>query len=188
MIQRNNFLLTELNCHRVLITAVLLAAKFFDDAYYNNAYYAKIGGVLVTEMNGLEVDFLFRINFSLHVTEDEFTKYRNELVLHSQQYSPVSTAVNLALQQPVIAMDKLQYVVPVQQHVMYYDPSSSLQRPSNSWVAPQPQPPQVEPVSTQAHRQYTSTPNRCSNHAWLVPDGSPSQQISHKMLAGGLSN
>lgn len=80
LIQRNNFLLTELNVHRVVITAILLAAKFFDDAYYNNAYYAKVGGVLVSEMNGLEVDFLFRINFSLHVTPEVFDKYRMELL------------------------------------------------------------------------------------------------------------
>jgi hypothetical protein len=83
LIQRNNFLLTELNVHRVVITAILLAAKFFDDAYYNNAYYAKVGGVLVSEMNGLEVDFLFRINFSLHVPPELFHKYRAELVSHS---------------------------------------------------------------------------------------------------------
>lgn len=68
LIERNNFLLTELNVHRVIITAILLAAKFFDDAYYNNAYYAKVGGVLVSELNGLEVDFLFRINFSPRTT------------------------------------------------------------------------------------------------------------------------
>lgn len=83
LIQRNNFLLTELNVHRVVITAILLAAKFFDDAYYNNAYYSKVGGVLVSEMNGLEVDFLFRINFSLHVTPEVFEKYKAELVAHS---------------------------------------------------------------------------------------------------------
>jgi len=83
LIQRNNFLLTELNVHRVVITAVLLAAKFFDDAYYNNAYYSKVGGVLVAEMNGLEVDFLFRINFSLHVTPELFDKYKAELLAHS---------------------------------------------------------------------------------------------------------
>lgn len=34
-------------------------------------------------MNGLEVDFLFRINFSLHVTPELFQKYRAELVSHS---------------------------------------------------------------------------------------------------------
>lgn len=83
LIQNNNFVLSELNVHRVVITAILLAAKFFDDAYYNNAYYAKVGGVLVSEMNGLEVEFLFRINFSLHVKPDVFIKYQDELVSHA---------------------------------------------------------------------------------------------------------
>lgn len=83
LIQRNNFLLTELNVHRVVITAVLLAAKFFDDAYYNNAYYAKVGGVLVEEMNNLECQFLFKIDFSLRVLPDDFEKYSVELISHS---------------------------------------------------------------------------------------------------------
>jgi hypothetical protein len=107
LIQRNNFLLTELNVHRVVITAILLAAKFFDDAYYNNAYYSKVGGVLVSEMNGLEVDFLFRINFSLHVTPDVFDKYRAELVSHS-----VSAGLTMPPQQP-------------QQHLQALDMQSS---------------------------------------------------------------
>jgi len=88
LIQRHNFVLTELNVHRVVITAVLLAAKFFDDAYYNNAYYAKVGGVLGSEMNGLEVEFLFRINFSLHVKPDEFAKYQANLVSHAVGTDP----------------------------------------------------------------------------------------------------
>lgn len=103
LIERNNFLLTELNVHRVVITAILLAAKFFDDAYYNNAYYAKVGGVLVSELNGLEVDFLFRINFSLHVQPEVFAKYKAELVSHSinsglipaQLATPVATSQQL---------------------------------------------------------------------------------------------
>jgi Cyclin len=90
LIQRNNMLLSELNVHRVVVTAVLLAAKFFDDAYYNNAYYAKVGGVLVSELNGLEVDFLFRINFSLHVPPEEFEKYRCELMSRSEAVSAVT--------------------------------------------------------------------------------------------------
>ena len=101
LIQRNNFLLTELNVHRVVITAVLVAAKFFDDAYYNNAYYAKVGGVLVSEMNGLEVDFLFRVNFSLQFTPELFRKYRDELLSHANvvvpsilQMVPVSIATH----------------------------------------------------------------------------------------------
>jgi len=96
LIQRNNFLLTELNVHRVIITAILLAAKFFDDAYYNNAYYAKVGGVLVTEMNSLEVEFLFRINFSLHVTSEVFSRYHAELISHAVG-TPDTSALNAVL-------------------------------------------------------------------------------------------
>ena len=90
-------MLTELNVHRVVITGILLAAKFFDDAYYNNAYYAKVGGVLVSEMNGLEVDFLFRINFSLHVTPEVFEKYRVELLSQAAScgFGPQATAEGL---------------------------------------------------------------------------------------------
>jgi hypothetical protein len=47
-------------------------------------------------MNGLEVDFLFRINFSLHVTPELFQKYREELVSHSRgpsvQHMPMPVA------------------------------------------------------------------------------------------------
>lgn len=93
LIQGNNFVLTELNVHRVAITSILLAAKFFDDAYYNNAYYAKVGGVLVTEMNRLEVEFLFRINFSLHVSPELYNKYHAELGAHAAGENPTSGCV-----------------------------------------------------------------------------------------------
>lgn len=50
LIQRNSLLLTSLNVHRIIITAIMLAAKFFDDQYFNNAYYAKVGGVPTSEV------------------------------------------------------------------------------------------------------------------------------------------
>lgn len=101
----------------------MLAAKFFDDQYFNNAYYAKVslraalgisivrsrgqdrlttfhcapllplprasrathpittlpylqvGGVPTNEVNALELEFLFSVNFSLHVATDVFEKY-----------------------------------------------------------------------------------------------------------------
>lgn len=66
---------TSLNVHRLLVTSVMLAAKFLDDAYFNNAYYAKVGGVTTSEMNRLELEFLFRIDFRLNVTTDVFFNY-----------------------------------------------------------------------------------------------------------------
>lgn len=76
------FVLTHLNVHRVVITSVVLAAKFFDDHYFNNAYYAKVGGVLCKEMNELEIEYLLLINFSLHVGTDTYARFYNELVGH----------------------------------------------------------------------------------------------------------
>merc|ERR1711974_205017 len=60
------------------------AAKFFDDQYYNNAYYAKVGGVPCMEMNALEVEFLFKTNFTLFVTTETYVQYYNELINHAK--------------------------------------------------------------------------------------------------------
>jgi len=76
------FVLTELNVHRIVITSVVLAAKFFDDHYFNNAYYAKVGGVLCKEMNELEIEYLLLINFSLHVPTDTYARFYNDLSNH----------------------------------------------------------------------------------------------------------
>ncbi|XP_042452465.1 cyclin-P4-1-like [Zingiber officinale] len=67
--------LDSFNVHRLLITSVLTAVKFMDDIYYNNAYYAKVGGISLMEMNYLEVDFLFGIGFELNVTPVTFSYY-----------------------------------------------------------------------------------------------------------------
>ncbi|XP_043692084.1 cyclin-P3-1 [Telopea speciosissima] len=74
-IQRMDVHLTSLNVHRLIITSVMAAAKFFDDAFFNNAYYAKVGGVSTSEMNRLEMKFLFSLDFRLQVTVMTFEWY-----------------------------------------------------------------------------------------------------------------
>ncbi|CAN6249570.1 unnamed protein product [Urochloa humidicola] len=61
--------------HRLLITAVLAAVKFMDDVRYNNAYFARVGGISLPEMNYLEVDFLFAVGFDLNVSPETFGQY-----------------------------------------------------------------------------------------------------------------
>ncbi|KAK1317263.1 Cyclin-P3-1 [Acorus calamus] len=74
-LQQPGSCLTSLNVHRLLITSVVVAAKFIDDAFYNNAYYAKVGGVTTGEMNRLELKFLFSLDFRLQVNVGTFGKY-----------------------------------------------------------------------------------------------------------------
>lgn len=84
IIQSNpTFVVNSLNIHRLLITSVMLAAKYFDDQYFNNAYYAKVGGIPGHEMNNLEVEFLFMTNFTLFVNTDTYTQYYTELCNHA---------------------------------------------------------------------------------------------------------
>lgn len=78
-IQRTNLRLTSLNVHRLLITSVMVAAKFMDDAFFNNAYYARVGGVATSELNELEMKFLFGVDFQLHVSVQTFKKYCSAL-------------------------------------------------------------------------------------------------------------
>jgi len=64
--------LTFYNIHRLLITGVLVAAKFRDDLYFSNTYYAHIGGVPVAELNSLEVAFLKALDWNLWVPPEEY--------------------------------------------------------------------------------------------------------------------
>ena len=84
IIQSNpTFVVNSLNIHRLLITSIMLAAKFFDDQYFNNAYYAKVGGVPCSEINSLEVEFLFLCNFALFVNTETYSQYYTELCNHA---------------------------------------------------------------------------------------------------------
>ncbi|XP_074592190.1 cyclin-P3-1-like [Curcuma longa] len=74
-LQQPNICLTSLNVHRLIITSVVIAAKFMDDAFCSNAYYARVGGISTLEMNRLELNFLVSLDFRLHVTVGTFDAY-----------------------------------------------------------------------------------------------------------------
>ncbi|KAL3516095.1 hypothetical protein ACH5RR_022997 [Cinchona calisaya] len=74
-LHRTNGYLTSLNVHRLLITSFMLAAKFVEDECYNNAYYAKVGGISTSEINRLEMKLLVAVDFRLHVSIETFDRY-----------------------------------------------------------------------------------------------------------------
>lgn len=85
IIQNNaDFILNSLSVHRMLITSVMVATKFLDDETFNNQYYAKVGGLQVSELNALERLFLRLIRFDLPVPDELYDRYQMELVRHVQ--------------------------------------------------------------------------------------------------------
>ncbi|SOV11753.1 cyclin [Plasmodium sp. gorilla clade G2] len=78
--------LSLLCIHRLVITAAMISIKFFDDLYYSNAYYAKIGGVTTKELNKLEIYFLNLIDYHLFVSSQEYDYYRKYISLAVTKY------------------------------------------------------------------------------------------------------
>ncbi|KAG5514444.1 hypothetical protein RHGRI_035757 [Rhododendron griersonianum] len=94
-IQRKKVHLTSLNVHRLVITSVMVAAKFIDDAYFNNTYYARVGGVSTQELNRLEMKFLFGLDFRLHVSVEAFGKCCSQL--------EKEVALGIPIERPILA-------------------------------------------------------------------------------------
>lgn len=59
------FTLNSWTVHRFLLVATLVAQKSLEDFFYTNDHYAKVGGVALTELNCLELDFLNRVDWKL---------------------------------------------------------------------------------------------------------------------------
>ena len=85
--ERNpDFILNRFSMHRyistnsrILLITFMVAAKFYDDFYFKNNYYAKIGGIGKVEINSLEVAFLEMVNYDLFVTPELYVMYFNKL-------------------------------------------------------------------------------------------------------------
>jgi hypothetical protein len=79
------FQVNAFNAHRLLLTSLLCTSKFFDDHYFNNAFYARVGGITTSELNMLEVEFLSLVNFDLFLPAEQygrFVQYVNMEQLH----------------------------------------------------------------------------------------------------------
>ncbi|CAD8072609.1 unnamed protein product [Paramecium primaurelia] len=65
------------NIHRFFIIAIVLAIKFHDDDIFMNEYYARVGGISLQDLNGMEKCFLNLLNFQFYVYEETYYQYLN---------------------------------------------------------------------------------------------------------------
>ncbi|WOL16021.1 cyclin-U1-1 [Canna indica] len=68
-------LVLSLNVHRLVLTSLLIASKILDDSHHDNAFFAKVGGVSNAELNRMELELLFMLDFRLVVTSRVFESY-----------------------------------------------------------------------------------------------------------------
>eukprot|EP00316_Scyphosphaera_apsteinii_P001297 CAMPEP_0119324104 /NCGR_PEP_ID=MMETSP1333-20130426/62350_1 /TAXON_ID=418940 /ORGANISM="Scyphosphaera apsteinii, Strain RCC1455" /LENGTH=307 /DNA_ID=CAMNT_0007331723 /DNA_START=137 /DNA_END=1060 /DNA_ORIENTATION=+ len=65
------FRVTRNNCHRLIITALLVASKANDDVFHANTFMARCGGLSSAELNELELEFCSRLDWRLGVSADD---------------------------------------------------------------------------------------------------------------------
>ncbi|KAK9766739.1 Pho80p cyclin [Basidiobolus ranarum] len=88
-----SFIISSLTVHRFLITAVVVASKALCDAYCTNTHYAKVGGVSTQEINALELEFLFFIDWKLYCSPETLQQYYVNLVDQHPSYKQITEAV-----------------------------------------------------------------------------------------------
>ena len=70
--------------HRLVTAGLLVAAKFHDEQFFNNATFARAGGMQTTELNMLESLFLYYIRFDLALDlSNAYCVYYEELATHA---------------------------------------------------------------------------------------------------------
>lgn len=92
------FTINTLTVHRFLITAATVAAKGLSDSFWNNATYAKVGGVRVAELKLLELEFLYRVDWRIVPNPDVLVAYYKGLVERCPGYALESSTVNSPLE------------------------------------------------------------------------------------------
>ena len=111
LIQSNKIAVNSLSIHRILITSLVIAAKFFDDRFFVNSYYAKVGGLSTEELNSLEIEFLYAINFTLLVNAEDYQNYHNELYRHVEDgLCPCCRGLHIPYMESAPSSPSLQYV------------------------------------------------------------------------------
>lgn len=81
--KRTNIVINSLTIHRLIIVSVVCSIKMWDDKFYPNSFYAKVGGLAISELNRLEAFFLFALNFDMHVLPADFDQYLITLTDHA---------------------------------------------------------------------------------------------------------
>ncbi|KAK5172786.1 Pho80p cyclin [Saxophila tyrrhenica] len=82
----SNFTINSLTVHRFLITAATVAAKGLSDSFWTNPTYAKIGGIPVSELATLELEFLHKVEWKIVPKPEVLEEYYRSLIERTEGF------------------------------------------------------------------------------------------------------
>jgi hypothetical protein len=100
-------LVTSRNWRRILLTAMIISSRIWDDSSFQNNHYSQVFANLgVSEINALERTFLELINYKVYVKQSEYFRYLLMLKTIALKYNfdgkqiiPVSVIKNMKYQE-----------------------------------------------------------------------------------------
>ncbi|PYH83905.1 cyclin-domain-containing protein [Aspergillus uvarum CBS 121591] len=81
------FTVSSLTIHRFLITSATVASKGLSDSFWTNKTYARVGGISMTELALLELEFLFRVEWRIVPEPEVLVDYYQSLIERCDGYA-----------------------------------------------------------------------------------------------------
>ncbi|KAL4796135.1 cyclin-domain-containing protein [Aspergillus venezuelensis] len=86
------FTVSSLTIHRFLIASATVASKGLSDSFWTNKTYARVGGISMTELALLELEFLFRVEWRIVPQPEVLTDYYQSLAERCDGYEIQSSS------------------------------------------------------------------------------------------------
>ena len=67
---------------RLVIAAVVLVTKFYNDVFFSNKDLADAAGISLTDLNLIEKAFLTTLDYNLYISTDVFQSYASHILSH----------------------------------------------------------------------------------------------------------
>lgn len=94
----------------IRLLTYLVSAKALCDSYCTNTHYARVGGISTQELNTLELEFLFLIDWELSCEVEMLQQYYEQLVERSDRYEflnrPSSPLTDESVKMDSLALDE----------------------------------------------------------------------------------
>ncbi|KAI9041482.1 regulatory cyclin phoB [Aspergillus affinis] len=81
-----SFTVSSLTIHRFLIASATVASKGLSDSFWTNKTYSRVGGISMTELALLELEFLFRVEWRIVPQPEVLVDYYQSLVERCDGY------------------------------------------------------------------------------------------------------
>ncbi|CAG9327625.1 unnamed protein product [Blepharisma stoltei] len=73
------YIFDNISLHKLFLIGLVVAAKYSEDKYYKNSYYAKVGGIQVSDFNNLEKKFLMLLDFDLYISNEQYEHFTDTI-------------------------------------------------------------------------------------------------------------